>query len=183
MLNPKVILINPTLHKIFLSNLNSHLEMKQLREFFIEQTKIKITTDELNKLLYRQLDRLVKQKVIEKKKLGDGKRVVYRSFEGFTDMTFKFKIFAKENERKGQLLGSQTTSEASKSKLERELKQYEIDFQSCIAESEEYKRLFSIVPDMKKVLEQHYLLACNQSNELLGKIKAVKTILQNSVVG
>jgi len=62
--------------------------------------------------------------------------------------------------------------------LKIQLTQYEVDFQSSIAESEEYKRLFTIAPAMKAILESHFLTARNHSNQLLGKITAVKNIIE-----
>ncbi|MCU4677478.1 hypothetical protein N7931_17790 [Catenovulum sp. 2E275] len=177
--NSKVTLINPTLHKIFLNSNNVYIDIKHIRELFIEQTKLKVSTEELNKLLYRQLSRLVKYKALEKKRATGSKKVIYRSSREFENMNFKFKIFSLESEQNSSAVAAIPVSESSQTILVRELKKYEIDFQSSIAESEEYKRLLSIVPDMKKTLEQHYLVACHKSNELLGKIKAIKTVLQN----
>ena len=61
--------------------------------------------------------------------------------------------------------------------LSEQLTQYEVDFQSSIAETQEYKRLFTIAPEMKTTLENYFLKARNQSNQLLGKITAVKNII------
>ncbi len=63
--------------------------------------------------------------------------------------------------------------------LNNQLTQYEVDFQSSIAEAEEYKHLFTIAPEMKTIIEAHFLEARNQSNQLLGKITAVKNIIGN----
>jgi hypothetical protein len=48
---------------------------------------------------------------------------------------------------------------------------------AAIGESEEYIRLLNDYPEMKNILSESYHSSRDNSSKLLGKIKAIKTIL------
>ena len=180
MSNIKVITINPTIHQVFIENKGDYVSIKEIKTRFISKTNSKVTSDELTKVIYRQLLRLVKIQIIEKQLLDKSKRLGYKATKKFELVEFKFKKFQVESDTiqmspKSELINR--TENVIKT-LNNQLTQYEVDFQSSIAESEEYKRLFTIAPEMKTTLEFHFLAARNHSNQLLGKITAVKNIIE-----
>ncbi len=65
--NIKVITINPTIHQILIENKGNYVSIKEIRTRFSLVTNIQINSDELTKVIYRQLLRLVKNQIIEKK--------------------------------------------------------------------------------------------------------------------
>jgi hypothetical protein len=179
--NIKVITINPTIHQILIENKGNYVSIKEIKTRFSLVTNIQINSDELTKVIYRQLLRLVKNQIIEKKLFDKSKCLGYKLIKKFELTEFKFKKFKFESNTitispKPELYNRPA---AVIKTLNNQLTQYEVDFQSSIAEAEEYKRLFIIAPEMKTIIETHFLEARNQSNQLLGKITAVKNIIGN----
>ena len=180
MSNIKVITINPTIHNIFNENKGSYVSIKEIKTRLVSEKNLQITPGELTKVVYRQLLRLIKNKIIEKKLLDTSRLLGYKATKTFEQVEFKFKMFLCESdivEVKFKPEPKNKTENVIKT-LKIQLTQYEVDFQSSIAESEEYKRLFTIAPEMKAILESHFLEARNKSNQLLGKITAVKNIIE-----
>lgn len=180
MSNIKVITINPTLHQVFTENKGDYVSIKEIKTYFNTGLNIQITSEEFTKVIYRQLLRLLKNKIIEKNLLGSSRRLGYKATQEFEQVKFKYKKFQCESEvikAKRKPESAYKTENVIKT-LNIQLTQYEVDFQSSIAESEEYKRLFTIAPEMKEILESHFLTARNNSNQLLGKITAVKNVIE-----
>lgn len=179
MSNEKVITINPTLHKILVESRGSFLSIKVIKEQFILATGVQLSSDELSRVIYRQLLRLLQHKVIEKKLIAKKKYLGYQVTQSFDNVTFKFREFKCEIEAASPDKSDNQHNLAidTLNTLKNQLTQHEVDFQASIAESEEYKRLLKITPEMKPVLETYFINARNQSNQLLGKITAVKNII------
>ena len=57
------------------------------------------------------------------------------------------------------------------------IKGYQVDLLSAIGESEEYMRLHQSFPQLKGSLEPHYLRSRELSSKILGKIRAIESIL------
>lgn len=180
--NPKLISIHPTIYKTLLEKKDSLISIKDFKAPFLEIANIKITEDDLTKPIYRQLFRLTQLKLLEKKPIENSKHKSYSITKLFNSTEFKFKTFKFEQnypvaiDNKLEQHSNIRTNDLLH-KLTSQITQYEVDFQSSIAESEEYKRLFTIAPDMKKTLETYFLEARNKSNQLLGKITAVKNVI------
>lgn len=179
MSNEKVITINPTLHKILVENRGAFLSIKVMKERFILATGVQLSSDDLSRVIYRQLLRLLKHKVIEKKLIAKKKYLGYQVTQSFDNVIFRFKEFKCELETISPDTSDNQHNLATDTLnyLNNQLTQHEVDFQASIAESEEYKKLFKITPEMKPVLETYFINARNKSNQLLGKITAVKNVI------
>jgi hypothetical protein len=181
----KIITINPAIHQILTENKGNYLSIKEIKSKFVLITNIQINSDELTKVIYRQLLRLVTNQIVEKELFENSKSLGYKSTKIFELVEFKFKKLKVESntkpiESKPKLPTPKSDDRAEEllNSLTNQLTQYEVDFQSSIAETQEYKRLFTIAPEMKNILETHFLEARNKSNQLLGKITAVKNIIE-----
>ncbi len=63
--------------------------------------------------------------------------------------------------------------------LKDQLKECKVDLLSSISESNEYIQLINAYPNAKDYLKTQYHNSCEQSSNLLGKIKAINTLLQH----
>ena len=61
--------------------------------------------------------------------------------------------------------------------LDQLVKTYQVDLLSSIGESEEYLRLHQAYPQLKAKLEPHYLKSRDVSSKILGKIRAIESVL------
>ncbi|MBU2086331.1 MAG: response regulator [Gammaproteobacteria bacterium] len=61
--------------------------------------------------------------------------------------------------------------------LDQLVKTYQVDLLSSIGESEEYLRLHQTYPQLKAKLEPHYLKSRDVSSKILGKIRAIESVL------
>jgi len=61
--------------------------------------------------------------------------------------------------------------------LESQLKEYQISLMISVGESEEYKALFSNLPDMRSELEMLYMKSREKSSTLMGQITAINNVL------
>ena len=175
----KVVTINPTLHQILLENKGTFISIKEIKEQFSLIMNSTISSEELTKVIYRQLLRLTQNSIVEKQQFENSKYIGYKMTKIFDQVNFKYKKFKIELEEVKVLSTPKlpNKTEAVIKTLNNQLTQYEVDFQSSIAESEEYKHLFTLAPEMKVLLETHFIEARNKSNQLLGKITAVKNII------
>ncbi|WP_016957961.1 hypothetical protein [Catenovulum agarivorans] len=176
-----MITISPLLHKVFSSHLHSFLTLKEIRLQLIDSVNRELSTEEINKIIYRQINRLIRHGIICKEQIKNSKNMGYKTTEKFASVEFRFKPFAFESSMNEPPQASEIHEAPQadiQQKLKHQLTQYEIDFQSSIAESEEYKNLLSIVPELRKTLEKHYKVAREHSNKLLGKITAVKKLIE-----
>ncbi|PHR84912.1 MAG: hypothetical protein COA59_03470 [Colwellia sp.] len=98
-----------------------------------------------------------------------------------TDFLEKSKV---EDLPYGYTKNEQTSNlEPIQKRLEKSIQEYQVDMMSAIGESEEYMRLFEEFPDMKKQLEEQYLIAREKSSKILGKITALNNIKNTLIKG
>jgi hypothetical protein len=167
--------ISSVIHTILQDESFNHFQVIELRDAYLAVSHGSVR--EAYKFIYRQISRLVKKGLLEKSQSEDLKSIIYQKTELFSQTNFSIST---NDERSYN--SSSPTKDTSKDKvqhLEQRLKQSEVDLLTSIGESEEYMRLYSSFPEMKKHLESQYLLARENSSKLLGQIKAIKSVLMH----
>jgi hypothetical protein len=169
--------MNVFLVKILEKDSFDHFTISKLKDSYLLVSGDKCTVD-TRKFVYKQILRLLKYKVIYKEGVKHSHDVIYKKTDLFSDVTFIEK-YPKADLILKPKLSEQTKNNETRlhSELEGTLQQYKVDMMSAIGESEEYIRLLNTFPEMKNVLSDNYHNARNKSSKLLGKIKAVNTIL------
>lgn len=151
--------------------------VSDLKDSYLESVVGKCPVDS-RKFVYKQILRLLKFKVVDKKGRMNSHKSIYCKTDLFSKVTF-----IKKEPKVSPTLPLQKAVEVKNSDinvlsdLNRTLEQYEVDMISAIGESEEYIRLLKSYPEMKPLLNESYHLARDKSSKLLGKIKAINTIL------
>lgn len=64
-------------------------------------------------------------------------------------------------------------------RLERKLKEMQLDFLSSMGEAEQYKQLVDEMPQLREILESEYREARDRSSRLLGRLRAVERALKS----
>ncbi|MDX2367981.1 MAG: response regulator [Colwellia sp.] len=164
------------------------LERNSFDRFTISQLKdayLIVSGDECSvetrKFVYKQVLRLLNYKVLYKEGRKHSHDVTYTKTDLFSDVAFigrksKVNLILKPKSPKPKNI----SESALKPELENTLQQYKVDLMSAIGESEEYIRLLNSFPELKNVLSDNYHNARDKSSKLLGKIKAINTILSLS---
>ncbi len=159
------------------------------REYFNYFTISELKNDYMNisldncpiatrKYIYRQVLRLLKCGALIKKGKKNSHSATYQKTNLFNDICF-IKISPKpllKLQSDFTQINSRTEYRFN-NELEITLQEYKIDMMLLIGESEEYTRLLKTYPEMKYSLKAEYLNARNNSSKLLGKIKAISTVL------
>jgi hypothetical protein len=148
----------------------------QLKEAFAASLRGAISGEEARKVVYRQVLRLLKIKVIKKDEATNARNSIYSKTAKFSKLHF-----IPRESRYTERAQSITTNNRNSGliQIEEQLKQYKVDFLTSVGESEEYMRLYKSNPELKSLLETEYHQAREQSSKLLGQIKALKNILSH----
>lgn len=132
------------------------------------------------KLLYRQLDRLVRRGILSKSRF-EGGSVQYKKSKLFDSTNFVINkiLITKKPEENVEL--TNINVDIKRVHIEERLLalvgRCKVDLLTCIGESEEYIRIYSEFPELKSQLEPKYLESRERSSKLLGKIKALDAVL------
>lgn len=165
------------------------LVIKEMNEFTVSEAKDALMHEysvfsdavEARKFIYRQLTRYVERGLLKRtnKDARSGNNVLYSK----TELFFNVSISPATRGNKAKSVMTQNTPNkvqaphSYKAELQKELTEYEIDLNTILEEAKEYKRLSERFPMLQEVLQQHHSAAKTKSIKLLGKIKAIKTIL------
>ena len=158
-----------------------HFTILQLRNSFLLKLKNKITKKEARLFVYQQILSLVKKGLLSKNETTNSRNTTYAK----TTLFFEANIISKESQPKQSLnktdhnllTNKEILSDEPVNKIKSELKTHKVDLLSSIAESEEYIQLIKAFPTAKYHLQSQYHQSFEQSSKLLGKIKALKTLL------
>ncbi len=172
------IAIDKYLYEILKEHAHQALTVVWLRDSYLQKLSKPISPDDARKTIYRQLLRLVKAGVLTKQPDNNPQRSTYRVASQFNQVNFKLTTPSHQRISPGKSLVNAVRSSQSDG-FEQQLRQYQVDLLSSIAESEEYKRLYSINPELKGLLEAQYHHARDKSSKLLGQIKAIKTVISH----
>ncbi|MEJ6080178.1 response regulator [Vibrio sp. 1-Bac 57] len=150
----------------------------KLRDEYLRHSQETLCVNETRKYVYRQIVRLVKLDLLIKNGAKNSHKITYKKTVLFNEVTFLSNSSQEVlDEKPSPISNEKKLNESSIKMLEKTLKEYKVDMMSAIGESEEYIRLLDSVPEMKEQLREKYHLARDKSSKLLGKIKALQTII------
>lgn len=174
--------ISQSFYDILINKAFDHFTILELREASFAHAIRNTKTDrqQAYKATYRQVERLVGRGLLFKSTPDDG-FIRYVKTEAFYETQFDILTVqsAKQSDitdKTGQACNGATPQEMA-AQLRELARKYQVDLLTCIGESEEYMRLYSDFPELKSQLEPQYLEARERSSKLLGKIKALDTVL------
>ncbi len=169
----KLVQINSCLHIILNDEDYVPSTAPHIRDRYNQLSNKEVASKEAYKLVYRQLSKLCRLGLLKKEKCSTiSSSIKYRKTTLF-DIT-EFRLKPKMD--KAEKTSFNQVSDAL-SLLRKEIRQSEDDFHASVAESEEYKRLYSLLPSMEGQLETQYLNARERSNKLFGKLTAMKNVI------
>ena len=180
----KILKIDPTLRKVLSDQSNQPFTVTELRDLFAHSyqrtTGREIDPAEVRKWLYRRIYKMTATDYFEK---------IYDEKGGFTGykLTEKYKSaklnnaknchFDSVNEDIDKVSNKNDSAQEILTSLRDKAKQYQIDLDANISETEEYKRLYESYPSLKLQLEALYELTKNKSSKLLGQLTATQNII------
>lgn len=174
--------ISQRLYEALVNKAMNHFTILELRDACFVHSISNVSTGRMKayKTAYRQVERLVSKGILAKTKPNDGS-VRYGKTEAFYCTEFAIRKVPTGGSRNISdatvLGGNDGASQAMKEQLSALARSYQVDLLTCIGESEEYIRLYSDFPALKAQLEPQYHEARERSSKLLGKIKALDTVL------
>ena len=173
--------MNVLLTKILEDETFDKFTVVKLRDEYLQHSQVPLCSNEARKYVYKHIVRLVKFGVLIKSGKKNSHKIIYKKTDLFNEVNFISEASQappKASDKKPLLISNENKLEnSSVEKLEETLKEYKVDMMSAIGESEEYIRLLDSVPEMKEQLREKYHLARDKSSKLLGKIKAIQTII------
>jgi hypothetical protein len=182
--------IDKSLFKV-LSSMNCELfTAGQLKDVFCHELGFcsKETNKDVQKWIYRQLDRLVKFGLLKREKSKNPRMTSYRKQPDFAGASFEFcdgpflKVtheMASGSESTSVMVRPDGSSQSPISELKNRAKQCHVDLLSSVGESEEYKTLFKIYPPLREALQPRYQRALESSSKLLGQLRAIEAALEH----
>ncbi|WP_067869695.1 hypothetical protein [Neptuniibacter marinus] len=163
---------------------------RQLKEAFCHELGVccEQKNKDVQKWIYRQLDRLVKYELLKRQKEKNPRMTVYTKVSNFVDISFEFcdGPFLKMTpevvsgfEVASTMVRSDGSTQSSISELKNRAKQCHVDLLSSVGESEEYKTLFKVYPSLREALQPRYQRALESSSKLLGQLRAIEAALEH----
>ena len=177
-MSTKKITIDQFLYKVLSDSRNKEFTVVQIRDEYLKVLPSPITPIEARKSVYRQLLRLVKISILTKNRNSNPQQTKYRVSQYFSRLNFKLTTPYHQRNCPSQMPNKEIQDHQSV-RFEEQLKQYQVDLMSSIGESEEYKRLYTVNPGLKALLEAQYHQARDKSSKLLGQIKAINTVISH----
>ena len=173
--------INEHIYNILMDEQFDNFTVLQLRDIYLSCKETTINMVEARKIVYRQILRLLKLGLLEKNEVERPRKPTYSKTALFYEAELQPRVKITQSEQAKIVPDSIKQDVAEKpqnviQKLEKMLKQYQVDLLASIGESEEYMRLYETLPEMKSHLEMQYHQARERSSKLLGQIKAIKTV-------
>ena len=171
--------MNVLLAKILEGETFNKFTVVKLRDEYLRHSQETLCAKEARKYVYRQIVRLVKLGLLIKNGAKNSHKITYKKTALFNEVTFLSNSSQEVlYENKLPISDENNLGKYSIKSLEKTLKEYKVDMMAAIGESEEYIRLLDTIPEMKEQLREHYHLARDKSSKLLGKIKALQTIIE-----
>lgn len=187
----KTLKLDPLLREILIDKEIHQFTVTELRDHFMElyqdSTGKKVDSDEVRKWIYRRIYKMAATGYLDKIYTVDGSVKSYKLSEQF----FTVKIKDAEHchldslnadDKKSNVAKKVVSPKINKNQdilksLKEKAKQYQVDLDSSIGETEEYKALYETYPSLKAQLESQYELSKNKSSKLLGQLTATKKII------
>lgn len=156
--------------------------VKSLRNKLLQQNDEAILYAEDRRAIYRTLIAMVKCGVLHKKVALNPQQSTFHKTPLFNPINQvvkdKSKIMPNKMIDENSSVNFDTCSDRGSIKyLESQLKEYQISLMISVGESEEYKALFTHLPDMRSELEMLYMKSREKSSTLMGQITAINNVL------
>jgi hypothetical protein len=180
----KTLKLDPLLREILVDQAVQQFTVTELRDLYRSSyqrsTGKEIDASEARKWLYRRIYKMTAQGYLDKIYSEDGSLSAYRLTEKFNSV----KIKDASSCHLDSLDAVKESASGMKDKIQDILlslkdkaKQYQVDLNASISETEEYKLLYESYPSLKLQLEAQYELSKNNSSKLLGQLTATQKII------
>lgn len=185
----KTLKLDPLLREILVDQAVQQFTVTDLRDLYRSSyqrsTGKEIDASEARKWLYRRIYKMTAQGYLDKIYSEDGSLTAYRLTEKFNSVKIKDASSCHLDSLdvvKESASGTKDKIQGILLSLKDKAKQYQVDLNVSISETEEYKLLYEAYPSLKLQLETQYELSKNNSSKLLGQLTATqKIILQLSI--
>lgn len=178
--------LSPEFYSVLIEGNLNNFTVMELRDAIIREYKDEtdMTLRDYHKRAYRVVLRLLTAGFLEKSKdISEFAR--YTKTPLFVASVFKQRVTVdrgpKQPKQPKQVeLGAPVlpvNDPCIRDELDQLVKTYQVDLLSSIGESEEYLRLHQTYPQLKAKLEPHYLKSRDVSSKILGKIRAIESVL------
>lgn len=180
----KTLTLDPLLRQILVDLATHQFTVTELRDLYRtsyqRSTGKKIDSSEARKWVYRRIYKMTAQGYLDKVLSEDDSLSVYRLTEKFNSLKIKDATschFDSLNEVKECTSNTAHQTQDILESLKDKAKQYQVDLNASISETEEYKLLYESYPSLKLQLEAQYELSRNNSSKLLGQLTATQKII------
>jgi len=180
----KILKIDPTLRKVLNDQSDQQFTVTELRDLFAHSyqrtTGREIDPAEVRKWLYRRIYKMTETGYFEKIYDEKGGFTGYKLAEKYKSAKLKDAKtchFDSINEAIEKVSIKNDCVQGILKSLRDKAKQYQVDLDANISETEEYKRLYESYPSLKLQLEALYELTKNKSSKLLGQLTATQNII------
>lgn len=133
---------------------------------------------EARRYVYRHILRLEKKGLIVRKKSSKQNRTYYSKTDEFSED--KFRTHSKPI---ANISSVTLTPEGVSQKLTEKLNRYRSELLITLGETEEYKSLHEEFPNLTQELQQRYDSARDHCSKIHGRIKAIESLIRNTVSG
>ena len=178
--------LSPEFYSVLIEGNLNNFTVMELRDAIILECKDEtdMTLRDHHKRAYRVVLRLLTAGFLEKSKdISEFAR--YKKTPLFVASVFKQRVTVALGPKQPKLPKQVECGVPSlpvndpciRDELDQLVKTYQVDLLSSIGESEEYLRLNQAYPELKAKLEPHYLKSRDVSSKILGKIRAIESVL------
>ncbi|WP_341714221.1 hypothetical protein [Limnobacter sp.] len=181
--------LSPEFYSVLIEGNLNNFTVMELRDAIIRECKDEtdMTLRDYHKRAYRVVLRLLTAGLLEKSKdISEFAR--YNKTPLFVASVFKQRVTVDRGPKQPRQPKQPTQVEHGapslpvkdpciRDELDQLVKTYQVDLLSSIGESEEYLRLHQAYPQLKAKLEPHYLKSRDVSSKILGKIRAIESVL------
>lgn len=130
------------------------------------------------RIVYRQILRLQKKDLLKRTESKTTKKIRYQK----TELFYSAMLIPRAQRTELTRVVHDDVPIESRDQLHKhlidKLKQYELELLSSMGESDEYKELYSEFPELKSQLQERYNQARDYSSKLLGRVKAIETLIE-----
>ena len=180
----KTLKLDPLLREILVDQAVQKFTVTELRDLYMSSyqrsTGKLIDSGEARKWLYRRIYKMTAQGYLDKIHTEGGSLSAYRLTEKFSSVKIKDASSCYLDSLCEVKEGSPNICSQAQGILEslkEKAKQYQVDLNASISETEEYKLLYELYPSLKLQLEAQYELSRNNSSKLLGQLTATQKII------
>lgn len=180
----KALKLDPLLREILVDQAARQFTVTELRDLYTSSyqrsTGKTIDSSEARKWLYRRIYKMTAQGYLDKIYSEDGSLIAYKLTEKFNSVKIKDASTCYLDSLGAVKESASETNDKIQDILESlkdKAKQYQVDLNASISETEEYKLLYESYPSLKLQLEAQYELSKNNSSKLLGQLTATQKII------